>query len=112
MPSINRRAVRRKDGPQDDETAMAKAQTRYTRLFFVHIPLTQLALSTGTYPTYAVLCYDLPLLGMPSMQATITTKITILRVSFGAGRVRWGRARPRASGSEGSSSQVVHLTGH
>ena len=67
--------VRRKDGPQDDDEAMAKAQARYTKLFFFQIPLIQLALSTGTY---FGICYGLPLMGMPSMKVAVSTKIDFL----------------------------------
>ena len=55
--------------------AMVKAQARYTKLFFVQIPLIQLGLSAGTYAT---ICYGLPMLGMTSAQAAVTSKIEFL----------------------------------
>jgi hypothetical protein len=72
---IQHSVVVRKDGPEDDSMAMAKAQTMYTKLFFVQIPLIQLGLSAGTY---AAICYGLPLLGMPGMQAVVKSKIDFL----------------------------------
>jgi hypothetical protein len=54
---------------------MAKAQARYTSLFFVQIPLIQLALSAATY---AAVCHGLPLLGLPGMQAGVAAKLDFL----------------------------------
>ena len=47
----------------------------YMGLFFMKIPLIQLALSTGTYAT---VCYGLPMLGMAGMKAAIDEKLALI----------------------------------